>query len=182
MSDPLDWNDESESQPIPAPSVPDQPHKSTQWLVGAGLVLAAAVALQLGMLVFAMYVLGGVLLVSRFLARNWTESVAANREVSQTEIELGSKVAVIVEVRNKGRWPITWMVIEDSLPVDALKQKPPRIRVKKKRMGIIGLKAGETHSLRYQVEFDMRGYYQIGPLLTESGDLFGLHPQSRGCR
>jgi uncharacterized protein (DUF58 family) len=31
----------------------------------------------------------------------------------------------------------------------------------------------------YQVTFLMRGYYQIGPLLVESGDLFGLHRRYR---
>ena len=31
----------------------------------------------------------------------------------------------------------------------------------------------------YQVNFLMRGYYQLGPLLLESGDLFGLHRRFR---
>jgi uncharacterized protein (DUF58 family) len=31
----------------------------------------------------------------------------------------------------------------------------------------------------YQVEFLMRGYYQIGPVLLETGDLFGLHRRYR---
>ncbi len=35
------------------------------------------------------------------------------------------------------------------------------------------------HTLNYQVRFLMRGYYQIGPLLAETGDLFGLHRRYR---
>jgi len=34
-------------------------------------------------------------------------------------------------------------------------------------------------SLDYQVTFLMRGYYQLGPLLLETGDVFGLHRRFR---
>ena len=34
-------------------------------------------------------------------------------------------------------------------------------------------------ALRYKLEMQMRGYYQVGPLLLESGDLFGLHRRYR---
>ena len=33
--------------------------------------------------------------------------------------------------------------------------------------------------LDYQIDCRMRGYYQVGPLLLESGDLFGLHRRYR---
>ncbi len=38
---------------------------------------------------------------------------------------------------------------------------------------------GQTHVLSYKVQFLMRGYYQIGPLLAETGDVFGLHRRFR---
>src|SRR4029077_89087 len=34
-------------------------------------------------------------------------------------------------------------------------------------------------TLMYQLHFEMRGYYQIGPCVLESGDLFGLHRRYR---
>jgi uncharacterized protein (DUF58 family) len=37
---------------------------------------------------------------------------------------------------------------------------------------------GKT-TLKYEVELQMRGYYQIGPLTLEGGDLFGLHRRFR---
>jgi uncharacterized protein (DUF58 family) len=46
--------------------------------------------------------------------------------------------------------------------------------VKNKRYAITGLAAEGSFTLNYQVTFLMRGYYQIGPLLAETGDLFGL--------
>src|SRR5262249_6878200 len=33
--------------------------------------------------------------------------------------------------------------------------------------------------LKYRLNLEMRGYYQIGPVVMESGDLFGLHRRYR---
>src|SRR5262245_19060220 len=33
--------------------------------------------------------------------------------------------------------------------------------------------------MRYKIEFIRRGFYRIGPLLLETGDLFGLHRRNR---
>jgi len=46
-------------------------------------------------------------------------------------------------------------------------------------VNIMQLGAKAQKSLLYQVTFLMRGFYQIGPLLLESGDLFGLHRRFR---
>ncbi len=32
----------------------------------------------------------------------------------------------------------------------------------------------ERKTLNYQIQFIMRGYYQVGPMVLETGDLFGL--------
>jgi uncharacterized protein (DUF58 family) len=45
------------------------------------------------------------------------------------------------------------------------------------RLAMIGSR-GSTR-LAYQIEFKVRGYYQVGPLVLESGDLFGLHRRYR---
>ena len=39
--------------------------------------------------------------------------------------------------------------------------------------------AGKSTLLKYTLVCDMRGYYQIGPTLLETGDLFGLHRRHR---
>src|SRR5215469_9741473 len=36
-----------------------------------------------------------------------------------------------------------------------------------------------TETIEYRVKFLMRGYYQLGPLLLETGDVFGLHRRYR---
>lgn len=150
-----------------------------RWVLGAIALLLIGIVLQLGLLVYAMYVLLGVMLISRFLAREWIENLTAERECSKLTAEIGDKVAIIVTVKNRGKIPVAWLILEDSVPRDALQQRPPRIALEGKRTSILQLPGGGQKSLLYQVRFLMRGYYQLGPLLLESGDLFGLHRRYR---
>ena len=46
-----------------------------KWYLGAILLLLVGLVLQLGLLVYSMYALLAVLIVSRFLTREWTENV-----------------------------------------------------------------------------------------------------------
>ena len=150
-----------------------------RWLLGAIVLLVVGIVFQLGLLVYAMYVLIGVLLVSRFLAREWIENVSATRECSGLTAQIGEKIGVIVTVKNKGRLPIAWLLLEDAVPKSALTQRPPRISLDGRRTIITQLRGGAEKLILYQVNFLMRGYYQIGPLLVETGDLFGLHRRYR---
>ncbi len=150
-----------------------------RWLLGAVLVLFAALVIQSGLLAYAMYVLLGVLLFTRLLTREGLGRVEAVRVVSAEEVEAGQRIEVEVTVRNTGRLPLPWVLLEDQLPAFALQQRPPRLRVKGKRLQIRTLRAGQETTLRYKVECSMRGFYQVGPLVLESGDLFGLHRRYR---
>jgi uncharacterized protein (DUF58 family) len=149
------------------------------WFLGAALLLAVGLVFDLGLLVYAMYVLLGVLIVSRSLARQWIEGVTATRDSSRLTAEIGDKTAVVINLQNLGTLPIPWLLLEDALPTEALQQRPPRIRIEGKRLSIMQFGPRGQKSLLYQVQFLMRGYYQIGPLLLETGDLFGLHRRYR---
>jgi uncharacterized protein (DUF58 family) len=151
-----------------------------RWYLGAGLILLAALLLDSGLLAYSMYVLLAMLVVSRLLARSWTGNLSASRECKTLTAEIGDSVSVAVSVDNAGKLPVPWVLLEDLLPKSALNQRPPRLRVTKgKRLQIRMLSAGSQCTLRYTVECLMRGYYQIGPLVLESGDLFGLHRRYR---
>ena len=150
-----------------------------RWFFGALVLLAVGFAFDLGLLVYPMYVLLAVMLLSRYLARQWIDGLDAHRATSRARAEIGDKLAVINTLKNTGSLPVPWIIWEDSLPRDALRQQAPRIKVERRRLGIIRLSPRGEQALMYQVTFLMRGYYQIGPLLVESGDLFGLHRRYR---
>ncbi|HUY92645.1 MAG TPA: DUF58 domain-containing protein [Pirellulales bacterium] len=150
-----------------------------RWYLGAIAILLVALVFQLGLLAYAMYVLLGLMLLSRFVARHWIENLSATRECNRLSAEIGDKLAVVVTVLNSGKLPVAWTLVEDSLPRQALVQRPPRLKVHGRRLLVGMLKRGGKKALLYQVEFQMRGYYQIGPVILETGDLFGLHRRYR---
>lgn len=144
------------------------------WLVGAVLLLIAALILDLGLLAYAMYALLAVLLVSRYLTRTWAENLRATRECNRLTAEVGETVAVVVNVENQGTLPVPWCFIEDLLPRRALIHDPPNLGVEGRRVQLAMLRGGARRSLMYQLKCNRRGYYQVGPLVLETGDLFGL--------
>jgi uncharacterized protein (DUF58 family) len=150
-----------------------------KWLAGAALLLIIAVAFGLDLLAYAMYVLLAVLLVSRYLTKNWAESLSATRECNRLSAEVGDQVAVVVTLRNSGRWPVAWVLLEDLLPREALIHDPPRLRLGGRRVQLTMLRPAARNTILYQLTPTRRGYYQLGPLVLETGDLFGLHRRYR---
>lgn len=149
------------------------------WLLGAVLLLMLALLVGMDLLAYALYALVALLLSSRWLAARWAKAAAAHREGSRWQVEIGQKVAILITLRNTSRWPIVWLLVEDVLPPEALVHRPPRLAVEGTRLRLWMLPPGTRRTLTYQVTPTRRGYYQIGPLVAETGDLFGLHRRYR---
>ena len=149
------------------------------WFLSVTLLLLVALAFDLGLLAYAMYVLLGVMIASRLLAKTWVENLSAMRECNRYSAQVGQTVAVVVTVENAGRLPVAWVLLEDLLPVRALIHEPPALRVSGDRMQLAMLKSRGRKTIFYQLQCNRRGYYQIGPLLLETGDLFGLQRRYR---
>jgi len=149
------------------------------WFLAIALLLGVALALQAGLVAFAGYVLLGVFLLSRYLARRWVHDLHAERECDATPREIGESTAVTVTLKNTGGLPILWVLVEDLIPDLATRQKPARMSVKGKRVHVATLGARGTKTVKYSVVFLMRGYYSLGPTLLETGDVFGLHRRHR---
>jgi uncharacterized protein (DUF58 family) len=149
------------------------------WLLLIVFLLGLALALQAGLVAFAGYVLLGVYLLSRYLARRWAHDLQAERACDATPREVGESAEVTVTLANTGGLPILWVLVEDLIPDLSLRQKPARMTVKGKRVQVASLRGNQTKSIRYTVMFQMRGYYPLGPTLLETGDVFGLHRRHR---
>ncbi|MBM4001601.1 MAG: DUF58 domain-containing protein [Planctomycetes bacterium] len=149
------------------------------WITVALLLVAAALVFRLGLLVYAVYAVLGVVFGSRWLARAWAESVIASRECSRAEAEIGDRIAVVIDIRNRSALPVPWILVEDLLPRHALVHDPPNLSVQGRRVMLAGLAPYGNRRILYQLTPNRRGYYQIGPLVLETGDLFGLHRRYR---
>ncbi len=150
-----------------------------KWFLGALLLLLAALLLESSLLAYAMYVLLALLLLSRWFARAWIGSLTATRTCKQLTAEIGERVPVELTITNTGGLPVPWLLVEDLLPQYALDKRFPRLKIKGKRLQIAMLRPGATLEMKYRIECRMRGYFQIGPVTLESGDLFGLHRRFR---
>ncbi len=150
-----------------------------KWFLGATALLVVALVFDLGLLAYAMYALLGVMLVSRFLARTWSENLSATRECNRLEANIGESVAVVVTIENTGALPIAWVLAEDMLPRQALVYDPPSLRTSGRRLQLAMFLGAGKRTVYYQLECNRRGYYQIGPLVLETGDVFGLHRRYR---
>jgi uncharacterized repeat protein (TIGR01451 family) len=150
-----------------------------RWFVAIVGMLVIAVIFDLGLIACAMLALLGLMLISRFLARSWINNLEAARECNRTEAEVGQTIAFVVTVENRGGLPVAWALVEDMLPRGAIVSRPPRIDVKGPRIAVVMLRPYGRKTLNYQLHFAMRGYYQVGPMVIETGDLFGLHRRFR---
>ena len=165
---------------VPVPTSGVEGHGLMRWFFAIVGILIVAALLDLGLLACAMLALLGLMLISRFLARSWITNLAATRECNRIEAEVGQTIAFTVTVRNRGRLPIAWVLIEDMLPARRDQSGgPPRIVVKGQRLAVAMLGPHGRKTLNYQLHFITRGYYQVGPLVLETGDLFGLHRRFR---
>lgn len=150
-----------------------------KWFLGTLALLLIGLLFKLNLLVYAMYVLLGVLLLSRYFANAWVQKLYAKRTCSQSAVEIGETVDVEVGVQNQGALSLPWLLMEESFGRDSVNEFPRRMEVVGERIKLIRLKAGETKAMRYRVVFHVRGYYQLGPVLLETGDVFGLHRRFR---
>lgn len=150
-----------------------------KWLVGALILLAAGVALGLGLLVYAMYVVVGLAILGVGLSRYWAGALEIDRNTLPSKLVCGERVQVRVVIRQRGRLPMPWAIVEDALPLADLTAIPPRLRVEGARVRLLSLGRAEAGEIEYEVEFPARGYFQIGPVLVETGDVFGLDRRYR---
>ena len=149
------------------------------WFAGVLLLLVIALGLGLSLPAYAMYTLLGIMLVSRWLARSWVQNLSAVRECNRYATNEGDTVAVVITLKNTGWLPIAWMLIEDLLPRRALSYQPPSLTVQGQRTQLAMLMGHGFHTMFYQLRCNRRGYHQIGPMVVETGDLFGLHRRYR---
>jgi uncharacterized protein (DUF58 family) len=150
-----------------------------RWLIGAVALLIVAIALDLGLFAYAMYALLGVMVASRLLVNGWSANVVATREMSRDRMKIGDKTAVVIVLKNRNWLPIPWLLVEDLLPRHALVHNPPKLQITGRRLQIVSLRGRARQVVTYQLNCHCRGYYQLGPLVAETGDVFGLYRRYR---
>jgi uncharacterized protein (DUF58 family) len=136
-----------------------------------GGILAAAFALRSGFLAYAMYALLLVYVASLIMSTLSLRGIECRREINQTEVNIADVVHVTLTVKNTNPWPIPWVFLDE--------RRPGTYPVKGDSARLQMFLPGQQIHMMYTVRFYKRGYHRLGPLTTESGDIFGLHRRFR---
>jgi uncharacterized protein (DUF58 family) len=132
------------------------------------LVLAAVLRADFVLTIF--YVFAGMY----FIGQWWTHRALAAIRFSRTYQDrafLGEQVTVALHVANTGRLPIVWLRIHDTLPINLA--TPNFFRQ------VVSLGPRAHQSFHYELDCRRRGYYPIGPLWLQTGDVLGVSDHER---
>ncbi len=137
-----------------------------KWIAGAAVLLLLAYASRSGFVVYSLYAVLLVMLLSRLITEICLRGLECERVISRTEMAIGEQIEVMLVISNTGIFPIPWVLVEDLLP--------ERMPITGEHAKLLTLMPGQEETLLYQVVLNRRGYHQIGPVLIEAGDLFGF--------
>ena len=134
-------------------------------------VLVLAFLVESPYLAYAVYAFLLLAVTAYVTSKAWLVGLDCERSVDRLQLWQGEEVAVTVRITNRRGWPIPWIFIEDFHPGDF-----PR---KGNNKSLAVLMPGKSLTLNYKLTCPRRGYHRVGPVLYESGDLFGLHKRFR---
>jgi uncharacterized protein (DUF58 family) len=144
------------------------------WVLLAALALVLARATGTAAFAWVGYLMLAVWVAGALAVRLAARGLTAARQVSVDLIPYQGLATVEVTVRNGSRLPLIWLVAAESLPAGL-----PMTGLR----GRVGpLRGRGAFSFRYTLHGARRGYYELGPVLLRSGDLFGLtHVERRAA-
>lgn len=131
------------------------------------LVVVIVLAFLIGSdsLFYLAYVLVGLWLLTMIWMRQALADLRIERRFPARAFH-GEVAQARLVVRNLGRWPVLWLKLHESLPLD--------LHVPNFEQRVVSLASKEQVALDYQLKCWRRGYYMIGPLSLLTGDYFDL--------
>lgn len=132
-------------------------------------LLFLAALLRVDFYFYLFYLSVGVLAVGRLWAWRAARQVSYRRLYPE-RVFWGERPQVGLELHNRGHLPVLWLHAHDSLPIE--------LRSPNFFEHVLSLKPRERVTLTYQLDCRRRGYWQLGPLALQSGDLLGATPVS----
>lgn len=132
------------------------------------LFLVIAILLRIDFVFYIVYVCLGVYAWSRWFPNHALRNLYIQRQYNDHAF-LGETVPVKLSLQNSSRLPLPWLQLTESVPVG--------LRQGVQTEQALSLHGRQNKELQYQVQAYRRGYYQLGPLYLQLGDLFGFATQ-----
>ena len=127
--------------------------------------------LQAGLMALCIYAFLLLLAAAWGMTALWMRPLQCFRNLSDEIIRVGETVKVVVRIRNPYWLPILWAYVEETLP--------DKMRIDGTMRRLLFLLPRQTQYLFYSVTVSRRGCHQLGPLVVETGDVFGLFRKTR---
>lgn len=135
-------------------------------VVPAALILFVLASLfKISFIYNVSYVLFGVYVLATLWSQRSLKDLRFRRHYQERAL-LGDVVEVTLEVENRGWLPVPWLQFHDRLPLALI--TPPFYR------SLVSLTPREIRRFSYELHCRQRGWYQVGPLTVQLGDVFGL--------
>lgn len=150
---------------------PETFQRNIFWFAAALAALGAAFLFRAPYVAYSVYAFLLLVGIAHFSSVLWLSGLDCTRKVNLNTLQQGEEIEVEVTIENKRGWPIPWIFFEDLFPRDFPCQGDNR------RLAV--LMPGRVVKLFYRLTCPRRGYHRIGPLVMESGDLFGLQRRFR---
>jgi len=144
-----------------------------------------ALVLLVGMLTGAnLFALGAcslliVFQLTRFYADRWSSCLSVERQVTNSELQIGESISVGLRLNNSTGYFIPWLFAEDLLSKRVTSQPNRSLDVTGFPAKLYFFRPGQISLMTYQIKAVRRGYFQLGPTVLETGDLLGLHRNYR---
>jgi uncharacterized protein (DUF58 family) len=134
------------------------------------VLLILAAFLRIDFFFYLFYLTVGMVVLGRWWAHRVAGAVTFSRHYPE-RVFWGERPVVRLDVHNDSVLPVLWMRIHDSLPIE--------LRSPNFFQQALSLLPREKVSFSYELGCRRRGYYQLGPLALETGDLLGTTRVSR---
>jgi uncharacterized protein (DUF58 family) len=129
------------------------------------ILFAFAALLRMDWAYYLVYVVGGVWVFSHLWMRHTLGRLLVTR-VMPGRAFANERVTVNLKLDNRGFLPLPWVQLQEAVPLDLKDQHDYRL--------VISLGARSLAVHEYQLLCKHRGYFTVGPLRMQSGDLFGF--------
>ncbi len=152
------------------------------WLILAIMVGVLGVIFSQG----ALLTLGVLLLTVLPTAWLWDRlalrAVTYERLFSEKRAFVGETIRLTLRVTNRKPLPLAWLRADDNfpeaLPLVERQLAPSPVPTRGTLSNLLALRWYERVSLEYQIQCARRGFYFFGPVVLQSGDIFGLFERS----
>ena len=128
-------------------------------------LLALALLLRLNFVYYIVYVVGGIWLLARWATPRSLAALRVRRQFVDHAF-LGERIPVVLEVSNPSWFPIPWLRLTETMPLD--------LAASEQFNRVYSLRPREKVTIDYELHCTRRGYYPLGPLRLVVGDLFGF--------